>query len=305
MDLYNIYTEEKLVKAERDKLKDKDFGIPELRQYPLVDEEHTKKAIQLFNKADEKYKKKLAFKIYEASLLYNVEISTDSAVYKYLDKDKQHNVSTGKKALSENGITINDNINYQKLSLNEDTINMYKESFHELNKLTIDNKSGLMIVDSNAVVGYVFYNEATNYIDEIVINPVYESVGILPELMSYNKINESTKIRVDKDDIWLNEELPKYGFSLIKETVNFNYYSKSSEILNESVNEQITSVFNEEMVKTLNEDISAKCKELANECCVAGVAAPAQLSGTTIRKYATGVDLDDYLNDTDVDENDE
>jgi hypothetical protein len=68
---------------QRKKLKDKDFGIPSKRMFPLHDAEHVRKAIQMFKKCPEEHKKELAENILKSAKKFNVEISDTSEVAKY------------------------------------------------------------------------------------------------------------------------------------------------------------------------------------------------------------------------------
>src|SRR5574344_1660665 len=78
----------KLTKKDLDKLPDSMFGIPETRSYPLVDEEHVRKAIQFFKYAEKKYRKELAKNINRRAkeLKMKIHISKNSAFYPYADK---------------------------------------------------------------------------------------------------------------------------------------------------------------------------------------------------------------------------
>ena len=75
----------------RNTLDDEDFGIPEKRMYPLIDAEHVRKAIQMFNHAPEKYKYSLARQIYRRANEYNIDISKDSDIIVYLPSNLQEN----------------------------------------------------------------------------------------------------------------------------------------------------------------------------------------------------------------------
>ena len=55
-----LIQESKLSTDDRKELDDKQFGIPELRKYPLTDEDHVLQAVRFFNKAPDEYKKELA-----------------------------------------------------------------------------------------------------------------------------------------------------------------------------------------------------------------------------------------------------
>lgn len=74
--------EKKLTTKDRKKMDTKEFGIPELKKYPLNDVAHVKSAISYFNKAPAKYKHSLALKILRAAKKYGVKVSKDSDVYK-------------------------------------------------------------------------------------------------------------------------------------------------------------------------------------------------------------------------------
>ena len=69
---------------DRDKLKDSDFGIPELRLYPLIDADHVRSAISYFHKCDDKYKRQLAKNIKKKADKYNIKISKESEISIYL-----------------------------------------------------------------------------------------------------------------------------------------------------------------------------------------------------------------------------
>lgn len=69
---------------ERNELKDSDFGIPEKRKYPLIDADHVRSAISYFNKCEPKYRKTLAKNIKSKAKQFNVEISKDNPINKYL-----------------------------------------------------------------------------------------------------------------------------------------------------------------------------------------------------------------------------
>ena len=57
---YIVFKEAKLSTKERNKLDDSEFGIPELRKYPLTDRTHVLLAIRYLKKAEEQYKPALA-----------------------------------------------------------------------------------------------------------------------------------------------------------------------------------------------------------------------------------------------------
>ena len=77
---------------QREKLSKYQFGIPSLRKYPLNDEEHVRKAIQMFHHCPYEYKKELAKNIYKFSHNYNIEINSNSPIYEYLPKKLQEDI---------------------------------------------------------------------------------------------------------------------------------------------------------------------------------------------------------------------
>lgn len=79
-DEYEFYLENTLSKEERDNMDTSLFGIPSKKAFPLNDEEHIRKAIQMFNHADDEDKPGLARKIRLAAKKYNINISDGSLV---------------------------------------------------------------------------------------------------------------------------------------------------------------------------------------------------------------------------------
>ena len=69
----NEIFESKLTTEERDNLKTKTFGIPELRKYPLNDRNHVIAAIRYFNHVDKEHEAELARNIIKAMKKYNIQ----------------------------------------------------------------------------------------------------------------------------------------------------------------------------------------------------------------------------------------
>lgn len=86
---YERSVEKKLTSKDRKVMKNTEFGIPELKKYPLNDAAHVKSAISYFSKAPAKYKHSLALKILKAAKKYGVEVSKDSEVYKEAHKSSK------------------------------------------------------------------------------------------------------------------------------------------------------------------------------------------------------------------------
>lgn len=68
-NLYENYIEE----TKRSELADSDFGIPELRKFPLDTVAHVLSAIKFFNYVEPKYEKELASNIIKAIHKFNIE----------------------------------------------------------------------------------------------------------------------------------------------------------------------------------------------------------------------------------------
>jgi hypothetical protein len=66
--------ESKLNAEDRNELKDSEFGIPELRKYPLNDRQHTVQAIRMFNYCPEEYREELAKRIKAAMRKFDISM---------------------------------------------------------------------------------------------------------------------------------------------------------------------------------------------------------------------------------------
>lgn len=88
----NIFQESKISAKQRDSLKDSDFGIPDKREYPLTDEEHVRKAVQMFSYADESDRHELAERIVLKAKKFGMNWENWLGIRRYLpDSYKQHN----------------------------------------------------------------------------------------------------------------------------------------------------------------------------------------------------------------------
>lgn len=91
-DIYNesaIVQEATLSTKERNKLDDSEFGIPELRKYPLTDKKHVRSAVSYFHKAPAKYKPQLAKRILRAAHKYGMDTENWDTINEYAKK-KSH-----------------------------------------------------------------------------------------------------------------------------------------------------------------------------------------------------------------------
>ena len=200
LNLYDLYTESVLVKKERDKLDDKKFGIPKLRKYPLIDAEHTKKAIQLFKYCDEKDRETLAENIYQASLMYGVNVTDKSPIFKYLKKEQRRNIKTNMKTIAESNIPFLFE-EFHNIPMTEENIMNYSENCPRL--LTCISQenggNGTILIKENQVIGFININE-NNFIRDIYVIETYRNQGIGSTLLeSYSdkkvKLNNKDKIK--------------------------------------------------------------------------------------------------------------
>lgn len=82
-----LYTEAALKAKQRNALEDDEFGLPEDRSYPLIDEKHVRSAIGYFNKCEKSKQKTLARNILKAmkrfDMIDKVNVSEKNDFYKY------------------------------------------------------------------------------------------------------------------------------------------------------------------------------------------------------------------------------
>ena len=94
--------QEAVLKAkERNSLKDSEFGIPELRKYPLTDETHINMAVKFFGKAPKKYKLSLAKRILRAAHSHDMDTDGWDTINDYI---KNHKESVVQEAAYKKGI---------------------------------------------------------------------------------------------------------------------------------------------------------------------------------------------------------
>ena len=84
-----VYQEAKLSTDDRNDLDDSQFGIPELRKYPLTDEKHVLQAVRFFNKAPDEYKEELAKNIVKRAKELGMDWENWESLKPYLDKKKK------------------------------------------------------------------------------------------------------------------------------------------------------------------------------------------------------------------------
>ena len=87
--------EAKLTTKDRNDLDDNQFGIPELRKYPLTDEKHVLQAVRFFNKAPDEYKEELARNIVNRAKQLNMDWEKWEVLKPYLTEHVQEAYSNG------------------------------------------------------------------------------------------------------------------------------------------------------------------------------------------------------------------
>ena len=100
-----ILTEDKLKTRER-----KEFGIPELKKYPMPDKEHVLAAIRMFNHVDKEHEKELATNIKQKMKKYGIPNDTvgeKNRLYNYINENQY---IEDENTICEGGITDYSNI---------------------------------------------------------------------------------------------------------------------------------------------------------------------------------------------------
>jgi len=78
--------ERALTTKERKEIKSEDYGLPDLKKYPLIDEKHIKLAIKFFKFCPENRKAELAEAIMKKAKEKNIELEQNSIIFKYVTK---------------------------------------------------------------------------------------------------------------------------------------------------------------------------------------------------------------------------
>ena len=82
---------------DRSKVKEEDFGIPELKKYPMPDKKHVILAIRMFNHVDKPHEKQLAKAIIKKMHEYHIQpdmVGDKNRLKKYLPKHFKESVNT-------------------------------------------------------------------------------------------------------------------------------------------------------------------------------------------------------------------
>lgn len=135
--------EEAMTSKERNDLEDDEFGIPELRKFPINDKKHVEQAIKMFNHVDKKYESELADNILDA--MEKFHISTDivgekNRLKKYIKEDS---------VVFTEGLIWNDNTPNDIKRLKEDIKDLLDKNVDDVDSIddVIDN---IQAVSKNA-----------------------------------------------------------------------------------------------------------------------------------------------------------
>lgn len=136
---YGDYRLYEMSAEERNDLEDDDFGIPELRKYPIHDKKHVEQAVKMFNHVDKRYESELADNLLDAMERYHIStniIGDKNRLKKYIKEETTY--------VTE-GIIWNDNTPEDIKKLKEDIREKLKsdtdiEDIVDITKDSLKNK---------------------------------------------------------------------------------------------------------------------------------------------------------------------
>ena len=181
--------EEKAMSSkERNKLDDDDFGIPELRKYPLHDKNHVEQAIKMFNHVEKKYESELADNLLDAMERYHIStdvvgennrlkkyIKEDAITEGVIDRDMPNDVKTLGNNLKKLLNTKNDAIDDVK-----DIVDVAKDSIKGRD-FSADEKKLIYDVCRRAGIKIYGYTRTSTRIKGVDITNNYKIIGIFKE----------------------------------------------------------------------------------------------------------------------------
>lgn len=261
--------ESTLSTKERNKLDDSEFGIPELRKYPLTDKKHVRSAVSYFHKAPAKYKPQLAKRILRAAHKYGMDTENWDTINEYAKK-KSH-VQESFIPLKREGMDWDhtndsytfDNPNIHMRPATEDDIeNMYQWEMESIDKSLQNDekvqslirqdchdslKDTQIITDHDEPIGMLttcmIDNGEWRYIGEIYLIPEYRGQGIgsnilKQEIAKYNKI----RLQVSMDNKGALNLYTSLGFKIVKENPEGRMYIMEYERYPDNVQEFVDPI---------------------------------------------------------------
>lgn len=249
-----IYTilEDKLATKKRNKLKDSEFGIPELRKYPLNDEAHVKSAIKFFNYTEPKYEKELAKNInkkideYELS---DISVGENNRFSKYYKPYYNEATKSKKKdeLLPVYIVTTYTATTFGKV-IQAYTHNMYTHASIGFDS-TLNKLYSFNIAHTGGKMGGLSIESIQQYLNDNEDSDLNVSV-------IYLKKEDFTKLQ-DRLDLYIkNVEKTSYNFRNI-----FNIAINKVENGSEGFS-MVCSQFVDSMLKAINIDITGKPSNL-------------------------------------------
>lgn len=210
-----------MTKAELEKIKSSDFGLPKQRKYPMHDREHVLKAIQMFHHCPEKDRKELAGNIERKARQYDIKISKKSLVAKYINPNSS--VLTEEVQMWQDGgkkiyqpviselVEINAKIDKcNNIYLNSD---WHIEKIDDLRELVREHNKLVGVGDCFIYLGDIVSDEWNDYLE----NEAYEYISWL---------NGAVKILVRGNNDLLSDEFytSKCGFDYIVTALKYKNY---------------------------------------------------------------------------------
>ena len=208
-DMYQSLCE--MTAAERNSLKDSQFGLPNKRKYPLDTIDHVKSAIKFFNYVDEEDEEELAKNIKKAIKKFKmaVNVGQKNRLYKY----------------------INESVLTEKYFANEKDIYYNKDKFDsgEINLCFITGHSGS---GKSTMAGNLSSENVESYdLDDVMIGKSGFTMDQYKEYgdLIYSFFNgKGSKYYTDKTNSYTYDEFVKFAKNLINDFVDFAIsYAKS------------------------------------------------------------------------------
>lgn len=147
--------EKPLSTEQRDALDDKEFGIPELRAYPLNDKSHVEQAVRMFNHVDPEYEKELADNLNKAIKKFGlpIEVGDTNRFKKYVKESRAMSRMDSVGAILEGLSSVEERIDPN-----------YKEQYKQAKKNVKKSKNGTIGQRHDARVEYErLKKDASNY----------------------------------------------------------------------------------------------------------------------------------------------
>lgn len=241
---------------------DKNYGLPDLKKYPMPDANHVKSAIKFFNYVDKDHEEQLANSIKNNIKKFGIEklnVGKKNRFSKYVKNMKQITIIESTEiptALKDfKALYINDISDEKDAKI----LSYYKNKYPRLKNVYLsDCEKGIIFVDKDDdVVGYVFVSNTTDHtIKAIEVSSSYRNNGyeyLLVDIAQYQYFAKSCKVSIGdnylrnifKDLKWdesiekitnIDNSIKKYAIYTIKESldnINENFDYKIEDLTNQ------------------------------------------------------------------------